>query len=185
MLCPKDKTRRAQTAAWIWLYLHPNQCRNWSLGLYLTYTSGHCPWLRHLGANNKSEQSEQITSPCTLQNLSYCVTQQPRHSRKPVPLDFASWWAVRFFFFSSTLTWSFCLGPGSKPSVFTLAKSSHDCWRWHQHTYLLEGLSNLDECCQEVFLYQGQLFSMVFKFLGSPKVHTVSLLSLFWIFTLI
>ena len=48
-----------------------------------------------------------------------------------------------------------------EPSVFTLVKSSLDCWLWHTYTYLLESVLDLANCCEGVFLHQGNNSSVI------------------------
>ncbi len=48
-----------------------------------------------------------------------------------------------------------------EPSVFTLVKSSLDCWLWHTYTYLLESVLDLANCCEGCFLHQGKNSSVI------------------------
>ena len=49
-----------------------------------------------------------------------------------------------------------------EPSVFTLVKSSLECWLWHTYIYLLESVLDLANCCEGVFLYQGNNYSVIY-----------------------
>ena len=48
-----------------------------------------------------------------------------------------------------------------EPSVFTLVKSSLDCWLWHTYTYLLESVLDLANCCEGFFLHLGNNSSVI------------------------
>ncbi len=66
-----------------------------------------------------------------------------------------------------TLIWPSCFEAHQwftscgEPSVFTLVKSSLDCWLWHTYTYLLESVLDLANCCEGCFLHQGKNSSVI------------------------
>ncbi len=118
-----------------------------------------------------------------------------------------------------TLIWPSCFEAHQwftscgEPSVFTLVKSSLDCWLWHTYTYLLESVLDLANCCEGCFLHQGKNSSVIhhscfpwssgsfgvaeltgafllFKnvsrtvVLATPNVFAISLMGLFCFFSL-
>ncbi len=45
--------------------------------------------------------------------------------------------------------------------LYSLVKSSLDCWLWHTYTYLLESVLDLANCCEGCFLHQGKNSSVI------------------------
>lgn len=82
-------------------------------------------------------------------------------------LLFPSFWyqlifVPRMLFQVPSCFWGSPLFPScGEPSVLSLVKGSLDCWLWHSYTYLMESVLDLSNCCEEIFLHQGNYSSVI------------------------